>query len=79
MWAFLLSNWNKNEVVETHIPRHWDPKTKKPRHWDSKTKKPRHRDSGTKTQQHREMETIKPQHCDPKAFFRGQKNHYIEI
>ena len=29
---------NENDAVETHIPRHRNPKTKKPRHLDSKTK-----------------------------------------
>ena len=56
MWHNRFSE-NKNETVETHIPRHRDSKTKKPRHRDSKTKKPRPRDSGTKTPRHRETET----------------------
>ena len=70
---------NENEVVEAHIPRHRDSKTKKPRHWDSKTKKPRHWDSGTKKLRHRGMETIQSGHRDSKAFFQRIKSHNIEI
>ena len=62
MW-YKRFNENENEVVEAHIPRHQD----------SKTKNLRHRDLGTKTPRHQETETNKPQHRDSKAFFRGQK------
>ena len=55
MWHNRFSE-NENEAVETHIPRHRDPKTKKPRPRDSKTKKPRHRDSGAKAPRHRETD-----------------------
>ena len=66
-WFFCFHYENEDEALETHIPRHRDPKTKKPRHRDSKTKKPRHRDSGTKAPRHRETETIKPRHRDSKT------------
>ena len=42
MWHNRLSE-NENEVVETHITRYQESKTKKPRHRDSR---PKNRDSG---------------------------------
>ena len=52
-----------------HIPRYWDPKTKKHDIEIPRPKKPRHRES----------ETIKPRHRDPKAFFQRTKSHDIGI
>ena len=72
MWHNRFSE-NENEVVEAHIRRHRDSRTKKPRHRDSITKKLRHQDSKTKNPRHRETETNKPDIVIPKRFFRGQK------
>ena len=71
---------NKNEAVETHVPRHRNSKKKKSRDRGSKAKKLRHWDSGTtKTPQHRETESTKPRHHDCKPFFQRPKSHNIEI
>ena len=77
---FCFYNENENEVVETHIPQHWDLKTKKLRHHqDCKSKKPRHRDWRTKAPWHWETEAIKPRHRDPNAFFQSTKSHDVGI
>ena len=68
MWHNRFSE-NENEVVEAHIPRHRDSKTKKPRHRETETINLRHRDSKTffkRTQSH-DIEN------------RRVKNHDIEI
>ena len=71
---------NKNEAVETHVPRHRNSKKKKSRHRGSKAKKLRHWDSGTtKTPQHRETESTKPRHHDCKPFFQRPKSDDIEF
>ena len=66
-WFFCFRDDNENEVVEAHIPRHWDSKTKKSRHRDSKTKNPRHRDSKTTKPRHRHSKTKKTRHQDSKT------------
>ena len=68
MWHNRFSE-KENEVVEAHIPRHRDSKTKKPQHRDFKAKKPRHR----------ERETINPWDRDFKTFFPRTKSHDIKI
>ena len=70
---------NKNDALQTLLPRHRDSKSKKLRERDSKTKKQRRRDSGTKTPQHQETETTKAKQRDSKAFSQRTKSHNIKI
>ena len=52
-WFFCFHYENENEAVETHNPRHRDPKTKKRRHQDSKTK---NRDTEIRGLKHHDIE-----------------------
>ena len=52
-WFFCFHYETENEAVETHIPRHRDPKTKKRRHRDSKTK---NRDTEIRGLKHHDIE-----------------------